>query len=109
MSEIVYTWNFNPLEVVFNEESMANVIDMVHWQYTATFETASATSIGVVKLDTPVSESFVAYEDVTKTMVTEWVEAKLGQTQITALQTNLSSSINTQLFPTRGPLSPPWV
>jgi hypothetical protein len=33
---ITYNWNFSPLEIVYNEDVMVDVIDIVHWQYSAT-------------------------------------------------------------------------
>lgn len=113
MNEIVYTWNFNPLEVVYNEETLSNVVSTVHWQYTATFTSASVEfydrNIGVVGLETPTVESFVPFESLTKETVEGWVIAKLGEETITAMSTNLSASINNQLFPVKGVLSPPWI
>ena len=109
MADITYSWNFNPLEVVFNEEAMTNVIDVVHWQYTGTLDDTSITNIGTIKLAQPTPEGFIPFENVTKEMVTSWVETTMGEDQITSMQTSISSSINTKLHPTRGPVSPPWV
>lgn len=110
MSDIVYSWNFNPLEVVYNEDSMTNVVNTVHWQLYATHTSASITvqNIGTVGLETPVSESFVPYSELTKEIVTGWVEAKLGEEHINNMKSGLSASISDRLFPVRGTMTPPW-
>lgn len=113
MNEIIYNWEFNPLEVVYHEESLSNVVNVVHWQYTATYASASIhasdRNIGTVGLETPPSQSFISFEDLTKEMVTEWVVAKLGKETVNRMTTQLSASINNQLFPIKGTLPAPWM
>ena len=58
MSDISYDWNFNPLEVVYNEDVLQNVVHTVHWQYIATHPSASQQAIGTVSLEAPISASF---------------------------------------------------
>ena len=112
MSAITYSWNFNPLEIVYNEEGMTDVINVVHWQYTAAFalETGSIqqTSIGTVSLPTPAVGSFIPFADVTKEMVTEWVVTAMGSGSVETMQNSLSSSLAQQLNPTTGLVTPPW-
>lgn len=112
MEEIVYDWNFNPLEVVYNEDVLTNVVNVVHWQYTGTYTSGSINLydryVGTVSLDTPTSASFIPFESLTKETVEGWVTAKLGEERIAGMNTNLSSSLNNQLFPVKGILSPPW-
>ena len=109
MSDISYDWNFNPLEVVYNEDVLQNVVHTVHWQYRATHPSASQNAIGTVSLEAPTSASFVPFESLTKETVTFWVEAKLGESVIMDLQTSLSQSLNKIIFPTGGQLAPPWI
>lgn len=107
---LVYSWNFNPLEIVYNEENMADVIDIVHWQYSATDEDTGTTtqSIGTIKLPTPTAESFIPFANVTKSDVTSWVETAMGTETLQSMQSNLSVQINNILNPTKGTVSPPW-
>ena len=53
--EIVYNWNFHSLEVVYNENTMTNVVNIVHWQLSATHTSSSlmVQNIGTVGLETP--------------------------------------------------------
>lgn len=110
MDEIVYNWNFQPLEVVYNEDTLTNVVNVVHWQLTATHQSSSVmiVNIGTVGLETPASESFVPFENLTKEIVTGWVESKLGEESINNMKTSLSSSIGEKLNPKKGNMSPPW-
>ena len=108
MNNIVYSWNFNPLEIVYNEETLTNVVTVVHWQYVATHVSASQQSIGTVSLDTPSAEAFIPFESLTKEMLVDWVEAKLGESTITQMQNTLSQSLNNIIFPKSGQVAPPW-
>jgi len=110
MDEIVYNWNFHPLEVVYNEDTLTNVVSTVHWQLQATHQSSSilVQNIGTVGLETPATESFVPFENLTKEIVTGWIEAKLGEEAITNMKASLSASINEKLNPTKGNMSPPW-
>lgn len=110
MNEIVYNWNFQPLEVVYNEDTLTNVVNVVHWQFTAKHVSSSISvqNIGTVGLETPESGSFVPFEELTKEIVTGWVETKLGEESINNMQTSLSASINEKLNPTRGTMTAPW-
>jgi len=108
---ITYNWNFSPLEIVYNEDAMADVIDIVHWQYSATDDVTgtSVQSIGTIKLPTPAPETFIPFADVTKAEVTTWVETAMGAEAVQSMQTNLANQIDTILHPTRGTVAPPWV
>lgn len=110
MDEIVYNWNFHPLEVVYNEDTLTNVVNVVHWQYVAKHVPTDVMiqNIGTVGLETPAPETFIPFESLTKETVTEWVETKLGQEMIANMQTSLSASLNDKLNPTRGPVNAPW-
>lgn len=108
MSDISYDWNFNKLGVIYNEDVLQNVVHTVHWQYIAMHPSASQQVIGTVLLEAPTSASFIPFESLTKETVTFWVEAKLGESVIMGLQTNLSQSLNKIIFPTGGQLAPPW-
>lgn len=107
---ITYSWNFNPLEIVYNEDVMVDVINVVHWQYVAKDEDSklSVQSIGTVNLPTPSPESFTAFADVTKEQVTMWVETALGADTVLSMQQSLATQIESELHPLRGTVSPPW-
>lgn len=107
---IIYNWNFNPLEIVYNEDVMVDVVDIVHWQYSATDEETgtSVQSIGTVKLPPPAPETFIAFANITKADMTVWVETTIGSSAIQSMQTSLANQIETILHPMRGKVVPPW-
>lgn len=113
MSEIQYEWTFSPMEIIYDSGSMQDIINIVHWQMHATYalETGSISkmSIGTIGFETPDPATFIPFADVTKELVTEWVEGKMGEEQVNNMKASLSASIAYDLHPTRGIVSPPWV
>ena len=114
---ITYNWNFDPLEVTYSSASLANVVNIVHWQYRGEIEATSslgvsgsftAQNIGTVGLDSIASADFVAYDELTEAIVTGWVTGSLGDEKVTQIQTSVSRSLETQLNPTKGGKSTPW-
>lgn len=109
MSDIVYSWEFGSLEVIYNQEGMTNIIKTVHWEYVAILDGTSKRIINSLPLPSPSAESFVPFNLVTKEMVTDWVIDKIGGiTIVQNMQNQLSSSIALELAPLQGVVSPPW-
>jgi len=108
MSDINYSWNFNPLEVTYNLDGLTYVVTVVHWQFTGDSGSYSNTNIGTVSLSDPTG-SFVEYDDLTKEVVTGWVENTMGADAVAALSASVSTSIAQQAAPVKGNLTPPWV
>ena len=110
MNNIVYSWEFNPLEIIYNQDGMTNVIKTVHWQYIATMGDISKQTINSVELPAPHSASFTPFNSVTKETVTNWVIDRIGgDSTVQTMQSQLSSSIAIELLPKSGLVSPPWV
>ena len=112
-----YRWNFDPLEVTYSSASMANVVNVVHWQYHAETEGTSSLGvsgsfysniIGTQALDPVASADFVAYDDLTEAIVTGWVTGSMGDDRVTEIQTNVSKSLADQLNPPTGTKDQPW-
>lgn len=106
---VTYTWGFPVLGVVFNEDSLQNVIQTVNWTYTATEDTYIASCYGSLTLGPPNPASFTPYDQVTEDMVISWTEEALGAEQVAAMQQSLAGQIEAQKNPTSGNLPPPWV
>lgn len=107
MSNIIYTWTFNPLEVTYELNGLTNVVNTVHWQFTGVTGSYSNMQIGTVSLQAP-SGSFITYEDLTKEIVQGWVETSMGIDRVAALSASVSTSLASQITPTQGNLTPPW-
>jgi hypothetical protein len=108
MSDIIYSWNFNPLAVVYNVDGLTNVVNVVHWQFTGATGSFANTVIGTVSLNTPDTGSFVEYDDLTKEIVTGWVEGTLGEERVASISASVSTSIALQIAPVQGTMTPPW-
>jgi len=107
---IEYTWEFNPLQVVYDSGSMQNIITAVRYHLIVkdTVSSNEKVFIGIAELNPPTSESFTPFTNVTKEQVASWVEAQLGN-EVNDIKSRLSASIASELTPTSGIVSPPWL
>ena len=110
---VTYEWSFPSLDVIYNEidpqteEPVQNVVTTVHWVYTARDGDYTASMYSTVNLPPP-GAPFIAYEDLTPSIVQGWVETALGADQVAEMQQSLANSIETQKQPQSGSLPPPW-
>ena len=80
----------NTIDRVLNEDGLSDVCKTVHYSFFKNKTvgegddavTYSASSIGTVGLDSPDSENFTAYADITEEDAQGWVEAKLKENNI---------------------------
>jgi hypothetical protein len=104
-----YEWNFPTLDVRYAVETedgtLNNVVETVHWTYTATDGDYSASMYGSVAVGSPDPATFKDYAEITKEQVTEWVSAVLD---VKEMQDNLASQIEAQKAPQTGGMAPPW-
>ena len=103
---ITYDWNCKTVDVHPKEEGETDVVYNVHWIVTGISDQLdpegnpySARNIGtqIVQLDpgTP----FLPFEDLTNEIVVEWTQDAMGEEQVTAIETNISSSIELLINP----------
>ena len=105
---IGYTWNVSTVDTYPTKSSKSDVIYNVHWRLTATDDTnkdpsgnpPSSSIYGTQILDTSDLSSFKAFASVSASDVQGWVEAAMGNTEITALKANLDANIANQVTPT---------
>jgi acyl carrier protein len=107
-----YEWNFPTLDVRYSVEipaedttTLTNVVETVHWTYTAIEGDYTASMYGSVAVGSPDPATFTDYSEITKEQVTEWVEAVLN---VEEMQANLASQIEAQKAPQTGGMAPPW-
>lgn len=77
---VTYTWHFYPLDVK-DENSLTDVITHVRYRVTASENSDKFSEEGDVYFDTPSSDSFTAFNSVTKDNIKSWVLADLGKTE----------------------------
>ena len=105
---INYTWDVSTVDTYPTKDSKSDVIYTVHWRLTATDDTNkdsdgnfwSSYNYGSQILDTSDLSSFKAFASVSASDVQGWVEAAMGNTEITALKANLDANIANQVTPT---------
>ena len=75
-----YEWNFDPIIVKAEPENeMEDIISVVHWRITAISDDNFTESlIGSMNCGEPNPENFVAFDEVTKDMVKDWVFEAAG-------------------------------
>ena len=104
---VTLSWEFPLLDVAFSEDGYSNVVQRVHWIYTAADGDYKSSMFSTVTLGPP-GETFTEYNSLTPQIVQGWVVNTIGQSKIDEMSATLTSNVNSQKTPTGGPLPPPW-
>ena len=95
-----YTWKVSQLE----RESSDGYVFTAHWNVNATEtvedKTYSAGAYGSIGLERP-EEDLIAFEELTEELVVSWVLDKLGEEQVTNMETSLTNQIQEQKTPSK--------
>jgi hypothetical protein len=100
---ITYTWNCTTVDTYPTKSDQTDVIFNVHWRLNGVDDTEDENvgdSYGVVSLDTEDLSTFTAFADITEADVIGWVEATLGEDQVTALKASIDAQIAEKITPT---------
>ena len=95
-----YNWTINNLERFTSN----GVVYGVHFSVSAEDGTYSANvngSIGLDIEDVSTRETFIPFKDLTREVVEGWVKDKMGEEQVSQVETNLQEQLNEQSSPTR--------
>ena len=97
---INYTWNVSTVDVK-EIDGNADTVFNVHWRLTGTDDAndESATVYGTQSLDTSDLSDFTAFADLTASDVQGWVEAAMGEDEITNIKANLDAQIEELVNP----------
>ena len=108
---INYTWDVSTVDVK-EIDGNADTVFNVHWRLTGTDDAntvkdmsdndvaAAATVYGSIGLDTEDLSDFIAFADLTVSDVQGWVEAAMGEDEITNMKANLDATIAELVTPT---------
>ena len=98
---INYTWDVKTVDVK-EIDGNADTVFNVHWRLTGTDDVndESATVYGTQSLDTSDLSDFTAFADLTVSDVQGWVEAAMGEDEITNMKANLDATIAELVTPT---------
>lgn len=78
---ITYTWVISALECKINENNLENVVQTIHWRYIGNDGEIRSDVYGSVSLDSPDPNNYIPYENLTQTIVENWLESNLDVTQ----------------------------
>ena len=100
---ITYTWNCTTVDTYPTKSDQTDVIFNVHWRLNGVDDTEDKNvgdSYGVVSLDTEDLSTFTAFADITEADVIGWVEAALGEEQVTSIKASIDAQIAEKITPT---------
>ena len=94
---ITTSWHIANLE----RESTDGYVYTAHWAVSLTDGEYSAGSYGSVGLERPEEEELIPFEDLSEELVISWVCDKLGEEQVTSIESSLISQIEEQKTPSK--------
>jgi len=103
---ITYTWNVNTMDTAPSENELTDVVKVVHWRLAATDGTYIADTFSTLPLESPDSENFTAFADLTEAQVISWVESKLN---VDAIKLNLNQRLEMIANPPVVTKQGPWI
>ena len=103
---ITYKWIISAFDCKAILEDLTDVVYNVHWRYEATKNDIVVSTYGVLILENPNKENFIALNDLKETDVIGWLESKLD---VNELNKNLENEINLIENPTEVKINNPFI
>lgn len=103
---ITYKWTISAFDCKAILEDLTDVVYNVHWRYEATKNDIIVSTYGVLILENPNKDSFIALNDLKETDVIGWLESKLD---VNELNKNLENEINLIENPTEVKINNPFI
>ena len=91
-----YTWGIANLE----RETSDGYVFTAHWTLSATDGDHTAGSYGSIGFERPEGK-LIPFENLTKELVIQWVQEKLGEEQVTSMEAALQAQIDEQKAPSK--------
>jgi hypothetical protein len=88
---ITYKWTISAFDCKAIVEDLKDVVCNVHWKYEATKNDIVVSNYGVLTLENPNKDNFIALNELKENDVNNWLESKLD---VNELNTNLENQIN---------------
>lgn len=102
---ITYKWTISAFDCKAILEDLTDVVYNVHWRYEATKKDIVVSTYGVLILENPNKDNFIALNDLKETDVIGWLESKLD---VNELNKNLENEINLIEKPTEVKINNPF-
>lgn len=103
---ITYKWTISAFDCKAILEDLTDVVYNVHWRYEATKNDIIVSTYGVLILENPNKDNFIALNDLKETDVIGWLESKLD---VNELNKNLENEINLIENPTEVKINNPFI
>jgi hypothetical protein len=107
--ELIYNWNFNPLESYPTASGQTDVVFRVHWQVSAITGSYTAYQIGVQPVEYTSESVFIPFNELTFDTVFGWVTSSMGEEYYNSITASLSRQIENQINPPILIQSAPWL
>lgn len=110
LSDITFTWQFNPLFICPTSTEHNDVVTKVFYELRATIGSVSG-SVGGFQEILPISPSgsFIPFQDLTSPIIQQWVEYMLGEEGVKNLKTDLKEKLENKLNPPFVIKQSPWI
>ena len=106
---LTYNWLFPTLTAYPTQGEHTNVVFTVHWRLQGIDEEGRIAEVyGATPCTYVEGTPFTPFEELTKEIVTGWVEGTLGEETIAAYKNSIMNQIQEQITPSQVNLSPPW-
>ena len=110
ISDVTFTWQFNPLSCYPTASGYSDVVASVFYQLTGRINGTSVTSGGHQEmLPLSPSSSFIPFENLSSTTVQGWVEDALGEEAITNLKNDIVVKLEDKVNPPIVRKQSPWI
>lgn len=103
---ITYKWTISAFDCKAILEDLTDVVYNVHWRYEATKNDIVVSNYGVLILENPNKDNFIALNDLKETDVIGWLESKLD---VNELNKSLENEINLIEKPTEVKINNPFI
>ena len=104
---INYDWNCKTVDAYIEQAGDADVVYNVHWIVTGISSEVDkdgnpymATNIGTQTLNTDDITDFIPFDQVTNAEVVAWTKSAMGTEQVTQIEANIASQIDSLITPT---------
>jgi hypothetical protein len=107
--ELIYNWNFNPLESYPTASGQTDVVFLIHWQVEAITGSYSARQIGTQPVQYTSESVFIPFNELTFDTVYGWVTSSMGEEYYNSITTSLTQQIENQINPPVLIQQAPWL
>lgn len=107
--DIIYSWNFNPLESYPTASGQTDVVFNVHWCLTATTESYNAATVGTQLVQYTSESVFIPFNELTPEIVYGWVSSSMSEETYNSLTASLVQQIEREINPPVIIQTSPWL